>query len=397
MVARGRNRPIASAVGLAALIAVFASAFVGIRYAGRAYPPGALALLRFGVASVVLAGALLARHRRLPLPALRDVPGLAASGLFGIALYHLAINAGERSVSAAVASLFVNTTPIFAALLAMAALRERPRPRTLAGIAVGFAGVAVVSLGESGSLAFGRGALLVLGAELASAIYYVIEKPFLARYPALDVTAWGFWSGTALLLPFGGQLAATIAVAPTSATLSVLYLGLFPAALGYVGWSVVLSRMEVARATTLLYLIPPVAALLGWAILGEGLGIAAAIGGAVTIAGVALVNPRTVRQLHRRDGNYPDAVRPDRKGAGSRRFPDRSPCPPRLGWEKRLLPSPSAAPGGCHESARQLPAISSPLLLRRSRDVPPHRTKALRPRLRHRSSAPAALDRRNRP
>jgi drug/metabolite transporter (DMT)-like permease len=289
---RARYRRAAPAVGLAALIAVFASAFVGIRFAGRAYPPGALALLRFGVASVVLAGALLARRGRLPLPAFRDVPGLAASGLFGITLYHLAINAGERSVSAGVVSLFVNTTPIFAALLAMAALRERPRPRTMAGIAVGFAGVAVVSLGGSGGLAFGRDALLVLGAALASAIYYVIEKPYLARYPALDVTAWGFWSGTSLLLPFGGQLATTIGEAPASATLAVLYLGVFPAAIGYVGWSVVLSRMEVARATTLLYLIPPVAALLGWVLLGEGLGVAAAIGGAVTIAGVALVNPR---------------------------------------------------------------------------------------------------------
>ncbi|HEY7472271.1 MAG TPA: DMT family transporter [Gemmatimonadota bacterium] len=280
----------AAAVGLAALLVVFASAFVGIRFAGRAYPPGALALLRFGVASIALAGILLARRRRIPLPATRDLPGLAASGLFGVTLYHLALNAGERTVNAALASLLINTTPIFAALLASAALRERPRPRTLAGIAIGFAGVAVVSLGGPGGHALDRGALLVLGAALASAIYYVIEKPYLARYPALDVTAWGFWWGTALLLPFAGQLAGALGAAPTSATLAVVYLGLFPAALGYVGWSVVLSRMEVARATTLLYLIPPVAALLGWALLGEGLGLAAALGGAITIAGVALVS-----------------------------------------------------------------------------------------------------------
>jgi drug/metabolite transporter (DMT)-like permease len=284
------TRRIAAALGLAALIAVFASAFVGIRFAGRAYPPGALALLRFGVASIALAAALLVRRGRLPLPSRRDAPGLAASGLFGITLYHLALNTGERSVNAAVASLFVNTTPIFAALLAMAALRERPRPRTLMGIGIGFAGVALVSLGESGGLAIDRGALFVLGAALASAIYYVIEKPYLARYPALDVTAWGFWAGTALLLPFAGQLARTIAIAPPSATLSVLYLGVFPAALGYVGWSIVLARMEVARATTLLYLIPPVAALLGWTFLDEDLGIGAAVGGLVTIAGVALVS-----------------------------------------------------------------------------------------------------------
>ncbi|HET9331982.1 MAG TPA: DMT family transporter [Gemmatimonadota bacterium] len=282
----------AALLGIAALIAIFASAFVGIRFAVREYPPGALALLRFGVASVLLAGVLLARRRRLPRPALRDAPGLAASGLFGVTLYHLALNAGERTVTAAVASLFVNTTPIFAALLATALLRERPRPRVAAGIAIGFAGVTLVSLGETGVLAFDRGAALVLAAALASAVYYVIEKPYLSRYPALEVTAWGFWSGTLLLLPFGGQLAGAIREAPPTATLAVLYLGAFPAAIGYVGWSMVLARMEVARATTLLYLIPPVAALLGWGLLGEALGPAAALGGAVTIAGVALVNAR---------------------------------------------------------------------------------------------------------
>lgn len=293
--ARPRLSRLAAIVGLAALVAVFASAFVGIRFAVRAYPPGALALLRFGVASLLLAAALLVRRGRLPFPAPRDVPGLAASGLFGITLYHLALNAGERSVSAAAASLYVNTTPIFAALLATATLRERLRPRALAGIAVGFAGVAIVSLGEPGGLALGGGALLVLGAALCSAIYYVIEKPYLARYPALDVTAWGFWAGTALLLPFGGQLAGALREAPAPATLAVLYLGAFPAALGYVGWSFVLSRMDVSKATPLLYLIPPVAALGGWGLLGEGPGFMAALGGAVTIAGVALVHPRRRR------------------------------------------------------------------------------------------------------
>src|SRR3546814_1044671 len=56
---------------------------------------------------------------------------------------------------------------------------------------------------------------------------------FRSRYSALDVTAWGFWSGTALLLPFAGQLAQALGEAPVSATVAVLYLGLFPAALGY--------------------------------------------------------------------------------------------------------------------------------------------------------------------
>lgn len=277
--------------GVLGLLTVFAGAFVAIRYAARDYPPGAMALMRFGIASMVLAGCLAIRRGRIPWPAWRDVPGLAASGLFGVTLYHLALNAGERSVSAAGASLLVNTTPIFAAALAMLALREAPRPRALAGMAIGFAGAAMVSLGESSAeLTFDPGALLVVGAGFSAALYYVIEKPYLERYPPLEVTAWGFWAGTALLLPFAGQLAGAVRSAPLSATLAVAWLGVFPAAIGYVAWSHVLARMDVSRAAALLYLIPPLAAVLGWSILGEPVGAGTAIGGVVAIAGVALVN-----------------------------------------------------------------------------------------------------------
>lgn len=278
-------------VGILLLLAVFAGAFVGIRYAAPAYPPGALALLRFGIASAVLAAYQLARRGRLSRPAIRDVPGLAATGLFGVTLYHLALNAGERTVSAASASLLVNTTPIFAALLAMAALRERPCPRSLVGIGIGFVGAAIVSLGEApGGIGLDPGALLVVAAGLAAALYYVLEKPYLARYRPLDVTAWGFWAGTVLLLPFAGELAAAARAAPLPATLAVAWLGVFPAAIGYVAWSHVLARMEVSKAAALLYLIPPLAALEGWALLGEPVGAATALGGGVTIAGVALVS-----------------------------------------------------------------------------------------------------------
>jgi drug/metabolite transporter (DMT)-like permease len=366
-------------IGVLALLTVFAGAFVAIRFAGRFFPPGAMALMRFGVASVLLAVYLMARRGRIPRPAWRDVPGLAASGLFGITLYHLALNAGERSVSAGAAGLLVNTTPIFAALLAMVALRERPCPRAIAGIGIGFAGAAIVSLGKSsGGLVLDRGALLVIGAGISAAVYYVIEKPYLRRYPPLDVTAWGFWAGTALLLPYGGQLAGAVRTAPLSAILAVVWLGVFPAAIGYVAWSHVLARMEVAKAAALLYLIPPLAALLGWSILGEPLGVKTAVGGSVTIGGVALVNARR-KPTRVRDGGEAAAAgsagvreegahRPDPADRGD-------PVPARTVWE------PPGAPAARDRRVGVEAAMSGVLRRRSVRDTTSsERTRAARPR-----------------
>jgi drug/metabolite transporter (DMT)-like permease len=112
-------------LALACTIVLWAAAFVGIRAGLAAYSPEHLALLRFLVASLALGCYAAATRRRLPRP--RDIPGVALTGAIGITLCKLALNAGERSVTAV--SLLVNTAPIWTALLAAALLGERLRGR----------------------------------------------------------------------------------------------------------------------------------------------------------------------------------------------------------------------------------------------------------------------------
>ncbi len=68
------------------------------------------------------------------------------------------------------------------------------------------------------------------------------------------------------------------------------YLGVGPAALAYATWAVVLSRLPASRASSILFMVPVVAFLVGWAWLGEALTLFAMAGGILAMGGVAVVN-----------------------------------------------------------------------------------------------------------
>jgi drug/metabolite transporter (DMT)-like permease len=272
-------------------VTLWGSSFVAIRDAGQTLSPGALALGRLLVSLVVLGAA--AAIWREPLPKRRDLLPIAAFGILFLGVYSVTLNEAERRVDAGTAAMLVNVGPILIAVLAGIFLKEGFPRRLFAGCAVAFSGSVLIGLAgaQSGARA-GLGIALLILAAAAYATAVVIQKPVLARVSPLQVTLLGCAAGTLVCLPFAPTLVGELDHAGAAAIGWTVYLGVAPTALGFATWTYALSRTSAGRLASLAYLIPVVATLLGWALLGETPPWLAGVGGVLCLAGVALARHR---------------------------------------------------------------------------------------------------------
>lgn len=301
-----RRGTLAVVAAAAVTIVFWGSAFAGIRAGLHSYSPTHLALLRFLAASAVMA--IYALATRMRLPAVRDLPPIGLLGLLGFAFYNIALNIGEQTIPAGPAALLIQTVPIWTALAAVLFLGDRLRPFGWIGIAISFAGGLLIALGKGGSFELGWGAALVVLAAISASAYNIIQKRMMDRYRPVEITTYAVWAGTLLLLPFSGGLLGEMRAAPLADTLAVVYLGVFPAAIGYVTWAFVLSRFPAARAASFLYGVPVMAFLIGWIWLGESPTATDAIGGLLALGGVAVVNTLGNARLRRAGGKAGTSV-----------------------------------------------------------------------------------------
>src|SRR4051794_6269185 len=170
------NDSIRVRLALAVTVLMWASAFVAIRVGARDYDPGPFLLLRFLIPAALL-GALAARSGSL-LPVPRDRGRAVVLGLLFVTYIGLLV-VGEATVDAGTASMLAETSPLMTAALAALVLGERAGGWLISGLVVGFAGAALIAVGESSGVSLETGALAILGAALAQAALIVLQRPML--------------------------------------------------------------------------------------------------------------------------------------------------------------------------------------------------------------------------
>ncbi len=251
--------------------------------------PMTLLTLRFG--SVVVIMAVLFAIIRPPLPETRaDWMHLAVVGFLIQSVYfglsYLAFRAG---IAAGTAALIMSLQPILVALIAPGWMGEAIGWRRWLGLMLGLAGTAIVIAARSGVetpslFGFGCAAVALCGITAGS----LYEKRFGHGHHPVTANLIGYAAGLVLIIP-AMLLLDTMQVDWTwefAGALAYLVIGNSVIAFGLL--LAMIRAGEVARVSALFFLVPPLAALLGWLMLGEIMPPVAWIGMAVAALGVLL-------------------------------------------------------------------------------------------------------------
>jgi drug/metabolite transporter (DMT)-like permease len=251
--------------------------------------PLTLAAARFLIASLLFAALLQRRppeERRLG----RDRWLLLGMALSGVAVFAPTLYLGLRFTTAVNATLVNGLGPLITGLLAALLIREPMSGRQITGAIVGLAGV--IGLISGGSLAFWQavrgnvGDLIVLGAVALWGLYSVLGRQVMRHRSALSATAFSAFLGLPLLLLAAAWEVQTFpVVARPQLVVAVLYIGIVPTVIGFLSWNAGVRRLGSSGAMVFYNTLPLYGALLGHLFLGESIGPAHLLGGALIIGG----------------------------------------------------------------------------------------------------------------
>jgi drug/metabolite transporter (DMT)-like permease len=340
------SRRLLLVLAFAAIYVIWGSTYFAIRVAVDSFPPFLMAGSRFLVAGAALFA--WARWRGAPAPTSRNwrgalvVGGLLLLGGNGIVTW------SEQWLDSGLTALIVATVPLWMALFAsLGAHGHRPPRLALLGLALGFAGAALLVAPWGGTTAGGAplGPMLVLLLGPVCWAAGSVHTPRAGLPPSPQMaTAIEMLAGGALLagvgLATGEPARLDLAAVTPAAWLAWVYLILFGSLVAFTAYVWLLSATTPARVATYAYVNPVVAVLLGWAFLGEVLTERLLLAAPLIVLGVMLTV--TARDRHPAAASDPEEEEPavtsaDAPGAEVGAHPAR-PARPGPG-----LPGPGAA------------------------------------------------------
>jgi drug/metabolite transporter (DMT)-like permease len=278
----------------ALFVLLWATGFIGARYAMPWSEPFSFLAVRFVFAAVVLLLMMLAlRSKRLR-------PAQAAHAAFAGALIHGVYLGGvfwaiRNGLPAGLSALIIGLQPLITAVMAGWALGERILPRHWAGLATGFLGIVVVLAPTAGEVVGGvtpaTFAACLAGAVAISA-GTVWQKKFVSNADLVTATLWQYL-GAAAVMAVGSFAFETRQFTLTGELVFAMAWLVLVLSIGAIFLLMMMIREgEMSKVSSLFYLVPAVTALIAWALFGETLTPVQLVGMAITTIGVALATRR---------------------------------------------------------------------------------------------------------
>jgi drug/metabolite transporter (DMT)-like permease len=295
-------------IALGIVYVAWGSTYVGIRVMDRTIPPLVGSAVRFITAGIVMYAFLALRRRSLPRVSGRELASLALVSVLLLSGGNGLVTVGELHVPAGFAALLVASMPLWLVVLRTIS-GDRPHGATLAGLGIGFVGVAVLVLrgGHGAGVSVGHAMIVV-----AAALCWATGSLLSSRLPLpADLAA-----GTAIEMVIGGVVLAVIGPlagerwgtvfshASADSLIAIAYLALAGSILAFTAYVWLLRNAPISQISTYAYVNPAVAVVLSALILGESVTGLMVAGGAIIVVAVAVVirSEARAQAAARRDG-----------------------------------------------------------------------------------------------
>lgn len=297
----GAGKPWVAMYTVAGLI--WGGSFLFVEYALTALTPIGVAFWRTTFGAIAMLVAILIYRSKLPT-GFDAWKKLTIAGMLMSSVPFTLFAYAQTYVSSALASIINAVTPMATVIVMLIAFRsEKLKPHVIVGLVVGLIGVLIVLGVWQG---FGDNEPLAIVALLLAVTCYGVGTPYVRNYVAplklsTEVSVFGQIGTAALtLLPiyiFSGQYFTSIP--SLQAILSVVAIGALGSGIAYLLFYRVLDVVGSAIASSVTYITPIIAVLLGVLILNEQLHWYEPVGGVIVILGAA-ISQGSILQLFKR-------------------------------------------------------------------------------------------------
>jgi drug/metabolite transporter (DMT)-like permease len=281
-------------VALLILYVVWGSTYFAIKEAIGSIPPFLMAAVRFLIAGTVLFSVAVRRGNRAA-----DRPGprqWMAAAIVGGALLTVAnggvVLAEDRGVATGIVALVVATVPLWMAIIDRVVTGQRLRRPVVAGLLIGFAGLALLVVRGGGRVELAGTVIVVVASfSWAAGSVYARQAPLPSR--PLVGSGMEMLCGGAFMLVVGLATGELHDLHPAHVTLASLlglaYLITFGSIIAFSAYVWLLHRARLSLVSTYAYVNPVIAAFLGWTFLSEPITARTLVASAIIVVGVALI------------------------------------------------------------------------------------------------------------